>query len=1075
MDDSKIQKIKNNIYNNLSQINIDAYITNIKHSSSVNECIEFTKDFTQTIIKIKDNISLYLSEELDVLKKILEENEISNNILNNEFWILFNNTKNIISQNKIKIKSISININDIYSNLNLINSNLEKKKYSLASSRISKILQIKNNILSNVKQLDENQQKLLDEFKSDKFIKNKIKNSNNNSIVKIRPAPTPFPSTDFFDYKDNNNMRKKTNIINNNRNLNNNSESLKKRMINKRKRDFSFSLKEHISNTRNNSLLKGYNTINNFYKKENENKKEEELKKKLLNQKGINDKLNKEIERIKEKLNKYEVNSKSDQSHNNNSNNIDIMIQNIINFKEKINIVSDILFSLTFLFNNLQNKYKINNENDNDYSDIKKKLLEITTEISELKSLLLKISIENEDYSNQMTLSSSGLIKNTNQSINFEYFTNNENILNDKEAFKNNNNLKESINLDKSQQKISLIESQIIELENNLSKEKKLNEKLKKKNIELTNKLEEKNKNYLDNNISLSLSSQSNNEILSLKEKLRINEKKIIELKNIYESDIESKNIIEKLLKKNIEEMKILYEQKIIKYKKKYEEKEKELSEERKKLIEEEMNIINKIKNDNEENIKKLRNIYESKVNSNIKYFNNLKEEKSINLIIININNESSFDKEELEKRLENMEEEKNNIEKEKKNLQIINEKERLNFRESNNKNMNTILELKDEILKYKNKESELNEEIINLKRENDDLINKTKIFEDKVESYKLNNDEVERIKKEKLNILEEINIIKENNNKLEKEKINLNKELSRIKKENKEEIDKIKEEKEKIIVNNEEISNKLSKKDKEIITLITNNTKEKKSIIERNKNEIEKLKLEFEEKIKLKENNYKEQINILHKKLSNEKIIKTSNNISIEKVCNFILNLCNNKKLYMNQIQKNEIILNIISNKKDINISRKKSKISNSMEESNEEESDDFYDYEEEDPDEFLKKMKKINKKFKLDNEELKSYKKENRKMISKFEDTLDEVDELKEKMISIEKLVSEKQELLYNSLKKYFNMILVDINLTKENRENIIYFMKLMQFSDNDIKIITSNIKQNDNKKKIQFNIFK
>ena len=112
--------------------------------------------------------------------------------------------------------------------------------------------------------------------------------------------------------------------------------------------------------------------------------------------------------------------------------------------------------------------------------------------------------------------------------------------------------------------------------------------------------------------------------------------------------------------------------------------------------------------------------------------------------------------------------------------------------------------------------------------------------------------------------------------------------------------IDKIKEEKEKIIVNNEEISNKLSKKDKEIITLITNNTKEKKSIMERNKNEIEKLKLEFEEKIKLKENNYKEQINILHKKLSNEKIIKTSNNISIEKVCNFILNLCNNKKLYM-------------------------------------------------------------------------------------------------------------------------------------------------------------------------------
>ena len=35
---------------------------------------------------------------------------------------------------------------------------------------------------------------------------------------------------------------------------------------------------------------------------------------------------------------------------------------------------------------------------------------------------------------------------------------------------------------------------------------------------------------------------------------------------------------------------------------------------------------------------------------------------------------------------------------------------------------------------------------------------------------------------------------------------------------------------------------------------------------------------------------------------------------------------------------------------------------------------------------------MKKINKKNKLDNEEMKKYRKENRKMLSKLEDTLDE-----------------------------------------------------------------------------------
>jgi hypothetical protein len=69
------------------------------------------------------------------------------------------------------------------------------------------------------------------------------------------------------------------------------------------------------------------------------------------------------------------------------------------------------------------------------------------------------------------------------------------------------------------------------------------------------------------------------------------------------------------------------------------------------------MNILNKIKNDNEENIQRLKNIYELKINNNKtkkeKYLN-LSQEKSINLIIINsmINDNSSFEKDEYEKKI---------------------------------------------------------------------------------------------------------------------------------------------------------------------------------------------------------------------------------------------------------------------------------------------------------------------------------------------------------------------------------------------------------------------------------------
>ena len=988
MDDTDIERIKNNISNDLSNINTNEFISKLKNSSSVLDCISISNEFIETFNEMKSKLILNISNELNQIKNAFEEKEISNNILQNEMLISYSNIKNIINQNKLKTKNISSNINDIFTSVNLINSNLEKKKYSLASSRVSKIISMKNITLSNIKLLESNYQKILEEIVQDKT--KKLNTSSSNSTIKVRPAPTPFPVTNDFNLNnklDNNNYYNKKKISINNKN-NNIENSSKKKIINKRKRDFSFSLRENtIDNERNisvnNSLLRGYSTINNFYHRNNGNKNEDELNKKIMNLKKINENLKKEIEKLKEKINKFDF--INEQTMNNSTQNINIMIQNINIFKEKINSVSDMLFSLTFLFNKLQNNYKSNSEDEKAFSDIKKNLLEITTEISELKSILLKISLENDDNPNQITLSSStALIKSTNQSINFteDLYTLTEN--------------KEAITQQKSD----------------------------------------------NNNIK---------EISSLKEKLRISEKKLIELKSIYESDIESRNLIEKLLKQNLEENKISYEQKISKYKKKYEEKEKEMNEIRKKIEEEEMNILNKIKNDNEENIQKLKTIYELKINNNKinnnkkNPFINLSEEKSINLIIINSNmneNNSSFEKEEYEKKIDS-------IEKEKKNLEIQIEKEKFEHRENNNKNLNKILQLENDILTYKNKQNELNEEIISIMHENE---KKIKISEQETKTYQ---------------------------NKIET--------LTKTLNEYNEEIKKLKNEKEKIENDLKEINNKLNKKDKEIITLITNNTKEKKNLIEQNKFEIDKIKKENNEYLILN-NNYKSQITQLQQKISsieNTLLLKTQN-ISINKVYEFNLKSKNNSRNKKDLIEIKEISLIFLPS---IMVSKKKSNKNilnnNSMEESNEEEeSEDFYEYENEPNDDFIKKLKKLNKKNKTDNEEMKLYRKENRKLIYKLEDTLDEVDELKEKMDKIEKLVAEKQGQLYNSLKKYFGRILVDfnlnLNLNNENSDNFIYFMKLIQFSDEEIKNIISSISsQNANntntKKKIQFNFFK
>jgi CRISPR/Cas system-associated endonuclease Cas3-HD len=97
------------------------------------------------------------------------------------------------------------------------------------------------------------------------------------------------------------------------------------------------------------------------------------------------------------------------------------------------------------------------------------------------------------------------------------------------------------------------------------------------------------------------------------------------------------------------------------------------------------------------------------------------------------------------------------------------------------------------------------------------------------------------------------------------------------------------------------------------------------------------------------------------------------------------------------------------------------------------------------------VSKLREIN-----DNYEMKINKKENRKLLNRYEDSLDENNELKKKMILIEEIVINKQNELYNNLKKGFKDLLIFLNINNKSRGKIIYFLNLIQFSEQEIKMI-------------------
>ena len=1170
--EENFKKIINHISNHLEKINVEDFLDKIQTAKEANDYYEISKDFCNTIIESKKQILLNISEELESLVKVKTEINSNIKLINNDLNQLVNNLKGIIAQSKFKIKNLTTNTNDLNSNLNLISGNLEKKKYSLAASRIEKLFQLKNTMALNIKSLETLQLKILEHIKSEQLTNKKILSS---TMTKFRPNRTPSPFRIGFHTIHNTNKSLTISRFDANKKIQP-KRDLSVSAFNVRTRGASYNKKDlNTLNVERRNVSR--NKID--YYKENE-----DLKKKLLIQKQVNERLRKEIDKMKRKSNgsiQPKLITQKDNSTNMNISNSNILKnksininQNILKFNEKINKISDLMFSLTLSINSLQNKKDINVALQPEFLSIKKNLLTITTEISELKSCLLKISLDKENNVNSTI--------NTNIGFSRILEPDDDNTSNNISINQIDDLKKENLNL---QTSIDSFKSQIITLTQKLSNEQKSKENLEKslsdiksKNNELIEKvckMGQGNKSNTTNKEDVETylkdtSMMSNSEISSLKEQVRLTEKKYLELKGMYDSNIESKNLIENLLKKNLEETKSTYEQKINKLKKKLEDKDREINRLKEQYDNEEMNMINKIKEDNLENIQKLKNLYENKILSiseqgygtsgqnnfskieenyikQIEKLNNelskIKTDRDImessNNISLNSFKEPWDEKKEKEYKkqideLENeikgyeniklknksLEEENKNLENKIKELKITVDESLETQRENKAKNMNEILSLQEQLLKYKTSENKIKEELLNIEHENNKYKNNIKIYTEELSELKslnnkllneinelknknnnndINKDEINILRKENNNYINEINKLKSNISELNLEKNDLEMGLNKVKdsynkiKMNKDielaQIDKLNNnitlltiEKEKLEKINNELSNKLSKKDKEIITLITNNNKEKKKINEEFQSQTERLRNEVEDRKNMNDK-FKSQITELQRKLfemqnseyndnneytnsdTNNKSKNVFSNLSIGHSIDVKIISIKNKKfeileknscenLFIEQIYKPKSTPR--SSRGTPMVKKISKKMSNEIKVEEEEDSEEYYD--DETDEEFNEKMKKINQKNPNDNEEMKLYKKENRKMLYRLEDALDENDELKRKMIKIEEIVTKKQNELYNSLRTNFEALIGDFNLTNKNRDSLGNFLKTMNYSQEEINSLLS-----------------
>ena len=618
--EENINKITSKLTNVLSQLNPNEFLNKIKDSKDVNECLETSKKFCEHITSIKGQILFDIPEELSSLiqkDKLINETNNSlliNNNIGKNIEIKNTSIKNILASFKLKIFNLNANISELNINLNNISSNLKKHKYSLATKRIENLIKLKDKMAINVNFLES--------------IRNHL-----------------YGNIDFLNYKDKNDnkitkkliLAKSPSIIKVRKNSQNhstyqlNSKNLKKNLSSNKMLNIYTKKYNTIENKRNsrssnnlsiNTTPKRYinkmhnskfnNTVSNFDSKNN-------LANGLLDKEKdeLIIKLKSEIESLNKK-NKIIFSNDKDQSLQ-----LNLEKDVLLFFNEKLSKISDKVFSMTFLISNLQNKISTMSS-ENELNEINNNLMQMTSDISEIKTKILKMSIEN------------------------------------KNIFIQEDNTKKN-------DKIESIDSSLYQIRIN---------SLKSENQNLKSLIEELNIKINSLNEKIISSKSENSEVYSLKEKLNQSEKKITEMKNIYEADLSSKTLIENLLQKNLEEQKNYYEDKISKLNKKIEEINKES-----KIFstsrEEQLKII---KNDDIFSLKEINSSFANEINSikNVMSNNNdlnkfkneitelnekiAKKDKEIICLITNTNKEKKSLTEKYEKEKEDLTKEINKL-----------------------------------------------------------------------------------------------------------------------------------------------------------------------------------------------------------------------------------------------------------------------------------------------------------------------------------------------------------------------------------------------------------------------------
>ena len=616
----KINKIISKLTNVLFQLNPNDFLNKIKESKDVNESVETSKKFCEHITNVKGQILFDIPEELSsLIQKDNLINESNNSLINNNIEknndIKNSSIKNILASFKLKLFNLNANISELNINLNNISSNLKKHKYSLATKRIENLIKLKDKMSTNVNFLDGIRNRLYENNDSINY-----KNINDSNKKKIILAKSPSP------IRVRKNSQNLSTIQLNSKNLNLKKNTSSNKMLNistkryntiesKRKSKSSNNLTINTTPKRNKKIQisKFNNTINNSDSRNNLtvglfDKEKDEL---------IN-KLKSEIEILNQKNKNIYSNDKNQISKLNLEKDI------LLFFNEKLSKISDLIFSITFLISNIQNKYsQISSEKE--LNEINNNLMQMTSFVSEIKTKILKMSIENKNI-----------------------FTSEI------------NNTKNTVNIEKDFD-ISLYQTRI--------------KSLQSENQNLKSLIEELNIKIISLNEKISSSKSDNSEIFSLKEKLNQSEKKISEMKNIYEADLSSKTLIENLLQKNLEEQKIYYEDKISKLNKKIEEINKES-----KIFSSREDQLKIMKNDDIFSLKEINSSFANEINSikNVMSNNNdiskiknevnelnekiAKKDKEIICLITNTNKEKKIIIEKYEKEKDELNQEINKL-----------------------------------------------------------------------------------------------------------------------------------------------------------------------------------------------------------------------------------------------------------------------------------------------------------------------------------------------------------------------------------------------------------------------------